>query len=68
MPMKSNALTGRDLLAALAVVFIWGINFVITKLALQDFTPFQLGAIRFTIAGTDDPRLNATSTSRFIAP
>lgn len=48
--MKNNALTGRDLLAALGVVFIWGINFVITKLALQDFTPFQLGAIRFTIA------------------
>ncbi len=48
--MKNNALTGRDLLAALAVVVIWGINFVITKLALRDFTPFQLGAIRFTMA------------------
>ncbi|MES2414243.1 MAG: EamA family transporter [Pseudomonadota bacterium] len=48
--MKNNALTGRDLAAALAVVFIWGINFVITKIALRDFTPFQLGAIRFTLA------------------
>lgn len=50
MPTKSNALTGRDLLAALAVVIIWGINFVITKFALRDFTPFQLGAARFAIA------------------
>lgn len=48
--MKNNALTGRDLLAALAVVFIWGLNFVVTKVALRDFTPFQLGAIRFTFA------------------
>ncbi|MDB5965309.1 MAG: EamA family transporter [Polaromonas sp.] len=48
--MKPNALTGRDLLAALAVVFIWGINFVITKFALRDFTPFQLGAARFVFA------------------
>ncbi len=48
--MKSNALSGRDLLAALAVVFIWGINFVITEFALRDFTPFQLGTIRFTLA------------------
>ena len=50
MPKKSSTLTGRDLLAALAVVFIWGINFVITKFALRDFTPFQLGAVRYAIA------------------
>lgn len=48
--MKSNALSGRDLLAALLVVFLWGINFVITKFALRDFTPFQLGAVRFALA------------------
>ena len=50
MPTTSNALTGRDFLAAVAVVFIWGINFVITKFALRDFTPFQLGAARYAIA------------------
>ena len=50
MQTNSSALTGRDLLAALAVVFIWGINFVITKFALRDFTPFQLGAARYAIA------------------
>lgn len=48
--MKTNALTGRDLAAALVVVLIWGVNFVVTKLALRDFTPFQLGALRFTFA------------------
>lgn len=50
MPTKNITLTGRDLMAALAVVFIWGINFVITKFALRDFTPFQLGTLRFTMA------------------
>lgn len=48
--MKSNALTRCDMLAALAVIFIWGFNFVITKFALRDFSPFQLGAVRFTLA------------------
>jgi O-acetylserine/cysteine efflux transporter len=42
--------SGRDLLAALAIVAIWGINFVMMKFALHDFTPFQLGAGRFVLA------------------
>lgn len=40
----------RDLAAALAVVFIWGMNFVAMKFALRDFTPFQLGAARYLFA------------------
>ena len=43
-------MSGRDLLAALAVVMIWGLNFVAMKFALRDFTPFQLGAARFLVA------------------
>jgi O-acetylserine/cysteine efflux transporter len=43
-------LSGRDLAAALAIVFIWGMNFVAMKYALHDFTPFQLGAARFAFA------------------
>ncbi|RYF36526.1 MAG: EamA family transporter, partial [Comamonadaceae bacterium] len=39
-----------DLAAALGVVFLWGINFVIMKVALRDFTPFQLGAARYVFA------------------
>ena len=48
--MKSPALTGRDLAAALVVVLVWGVNFVVMKFALRDFTPFQLGAARYVFA------------------
>lgn len=48
--MKPQALSGRDLAAALAVVLVWGVNFVAMKFALRDFTPFQLGAARFLFA------------------
>ena len=47
---KPNALTGRDLSAALAVVVVWGVNFAVMKFALRDFSPFQLGAARFVFA------------------
>ena len=43
-------LHSADLGAALAVVLIWGLNFVAMKLSLRDFTPFQLGAIRYLFA------------------
>jgi len=43
-------LSGRDLAAALAVVLIWGSNFIAMKFALRDFTPFQLGAARYILA------------------
>ena len=46
----AERLSGRDLVAALAIVFIWGMNFVAMKFALRDFTPFQLGAARFVFA------------------
>ena len=48
--MKSNALSGRDLMAALVVVVVWGVNFVVMKFALRDFSPFQLGAARYVFA------------------
>ena len=43
-------LMGRDLIAALGVVLIWGSNFVAMKWSLRDFTPFQLGAVRYLFA------------------
>lgn len=46
----AGPLTGRDILAACAVIVIWGLNFVAMKLALVDFTPFQLGATRYVFA------------------
>jgi O-acetylserine/cysteine efflux transporter len=48
--MQNNALTGRDLAAALTVVVLWGVNFVVMKFALRDFTPFQLGTARYVLA------------------
>lgn len=39
-----------ELLSALAVVLIWGTNFVVMKTALRHFTPFQLGAARYVFA------------------
>lgn len=40
----------RDLLSALAIVFIWGSNFVVMKVGLQDMGPMLLGALRFALA------------------
>jgi O-acetylserine/cysteine efflux transporter len=39
-----------ELAAALAVVLIWGLNFIMMKTALRHFTPFQLGAARYLFA------------------
>lgn len=43
-------LSGRDLLAALCVVLIWGTNFIAMKVGLRSLTPFQLGAGRYVFA------------------
>ena len=45
-----SRLSGRDLAAVLAVVVIWGLNFVVMKTGLRDFSPFQLGAARYVLA------------------
>jgi O-acetylserine/cysteine efflux transporter len=39
-----------DGLRALAVVLIWGLNFVVMKLGLQSLSPWLLGALRFAAA------------------
>ena len=43
-------LSTRDLLAALAVVLVWGTNFVAMKIGLRELTPFQMGAGRYLFA------------------
>lgn len=40
----------KHYLAILAIVTIWGTNFVTMKIALQELTPFQLGAWRFVFS------------------
>lgn len=42
--------SGTELLSALCVVVVWGLNFVAMKVGLRDFTPFQLGAARYLVA------------------
>ena len=49
-PSAPAGLSGRELAAVLAVVLIWGMNFVVMKAGLRDFTPFQLGAARYVLA------------------
>jgi O-acetylserine/cysteine efflux transporter len=43
-------LSRGDLLRALAVVVIWGLNFVVMKVGLQGIGPMLLGALRFAAA------------------
>ena len=50
MSESGGALQGRDYLAALCVVAVWGTNFVAMKLGLREITPFQLGAGRYLFA------------------
>ncbi|MEI2624826.1 MAG: EamA family transporter [Giesbergeria sp.] len=47
---EPGAMGARDLLAALAVVIIWGLNFIAMKWGLESFTPFELGAMRYVAA------------------
>lgn len=44
-----NSITLRQLLTALLVVSVWGVNFVIIKIGLRGVPPFLLGALRFTL-------------------
>lgn len=48
--MSSPRFGAIDLLAALGVVVIWGLNFVAMKVGLRSFTPFQLGLARYAFA------------------
>lgn len=48
--MNTSKLSPGDLLGALAVVVIWGLNFVVMKVGLQDVGPMLLGALRFAVA------------------
>lgn len=50
MPLQTEHFSTRDYLCALAVVIIWGLNFIFMKFALRDFTPFQMGAARYVFA------------------
>ena len=46
----STTLTLRHALLALAIVAVWGTNFVVIKLALAHFPPLLFATLRFTVA------------------
>ena len=48
--MPAAALSLRHFLLALAVVAVWGTNFVVIKLALGHLPPLLFAALRFTLA------------------
>ncbi len=48
--MSATRFRAIDLIAALGVVIIWGLNFVAMKVGLRTFTPFQLGLARYVFA------------------
>jgi O-acetylserine/cysteine efflux transporter len=50
MPHQRHALPPLHLLLALAVMAVWGTNFVVIKLALAHLPPLTLAALRFTFA------------------
>lgn len=48
--MTPSRLSAADWAGALAVVVIWGLNFVVIKWGLQQVGPMLLGALRFSLA------------------
>jgi O-acetylserine/cysteine efflux transporter len=47
---KAYSLPASHLLLALAIVAVWGTNFVVIKLSLGAFPPFLFAALRYTFA------------------
>lgn len=50
MPTAPATLPTADLLRALVVVLVWGLNFVVMAVALKGLNPMLLGALRFALA------------------
>jgi len=50
MSESDRPLSVLDVLSILAIVLIWGLNFIVMKFGLEDFTPLQLGAARFLLS------------------
>jgi len=48
--MNRDALPPLHLLLAVAIVAVWGVNFVVTKAALDVLPPLTFAALRFTVA------------------
>jgi len=49
-PRRSDRLPLSHLLLALAIVAVWGTNFVVIKISLESFPPFLFAALRYFFA------------------
>lgn len=49
-PYRSDRLPLSHLLLALAIVAVWGTNFVVIKISLESFPPFLFAALRYFFA------------------
>ena len=47
--MTGTTLTRTHLLLCVAVMAVWGSNFVVIKVALEHLPPLTLAALRFTV-------------------
>lgn len=45
-----SPMRARDVLLALLVIVLWGVNFVVIKVGLRGVSPFVLGGLRFALA------------------
>lgn len=48
--MTTSPLRTKDLLLILAVILVWGVNFVVIKVGVADVPPLMLGGLRFLLA------------------
>ncbi len=63
-PVRSAAFTSTDAMLAL-MVLIWGVNFIVLKAALTQFTPMAMNAVRFGLAAV---AVGAVALARGAAP
>ena len=61
----SSGLGPRDLLIALAVVAVWGTNFVVIRVGLGALPPLLFAALRFTFAALPGVFLNRRPNVRW---
>jgi drug/metabolite transporter (DMT)-like permease len=51
LSVKKEGITGRVLLALLAVYIVWGSTYLAIRIALEGFPPFLMAGVRFLCAG-----------------
>jgi drug/metabolite transporter (DMT)-like permease len=50
LPLKGRTMNNRDLLLGIFVMIVWGLNFSVIKLGVNEIPPLLLTALRFSLA------------------